>query len=189
MGVGLSKLFAKKVLIPHPGHAHPPLDIGVKLSLVGSDVLKFEYVVVGPIADLLVPEKAEPRRADNLWQHTCFEAFIGASEGTAYVEYNFAPSFEWAAYCFEAYREGMAPAIDLPAPHIFLEQDARRFTQTVFIDGSALKWAGWGAIALSAVIETRDGTKSYWALHHPPGKPDFHHPDCFALKLPAAGQE
>ena len=27
---------------------------------------------------------------------------------------------------------------------------------------------------------------SYWALAHPPGKPDFHHPDCFALELPAA---
>ena len=40
-------------------------------------------------------------------------------------------------------------------------------------------------IALSAVIEEVDGTKSYWALRHPPGAPDFHHPDCFALELPA----
>lgn len=40
-------------------------------------------------------------------------------------------------------------------------------------------------IALSAVIEEKDGTKSYWALRHPPGKPDFHHPDCFALTLEA----
>src|SRR3546814_3736372 len=32
-------------------------------------------------------------------------------------------------------------------------------------------------LALSAVIEELDGTKSYWALAHPPGKPDFHHPD------------
>ena len=40
-------------------------------------------------------------------------------------------------------------------------------------------------IALSAVIEETDGTKSYWALRHPPGAPDFHHPDCFALTLEA----
>jgi len=40
-------------------------------------------------------------------------------------------------------------------------------------------------IGLSAVIEETDGTKSYWALRHPPGKPDFHHPDCFALTLGA----
>lgn len=39
-------------------------------------------------------------------------------------------------------------------------------------------------IGLSAVIEEMDGTKSYWALAHPAGKPDFHHPDCFTLELP-----
>ena len=38
---------------------------------------------------------------------------------------------------------------------------------------------------LTAVIEERDGTKSYWALNHPPdGPPDFHHPACFTLELP-----
>jgi hypothetical protein len=36
------------------------------------------------------------------------------------------------------------------------------------------------------VIEETNGRKSYWALAHPPGKPDFHHSDCFALGLPAA---
>ena len=43
-------------------------------------------------------------------------------------------------------------------------------------------------LALAAVIEEVDGTKSYWALRHPPGKPDFHHPDCFALTLEARGR-
>ena len=40
-------------------------------------------------------------------------------------------------------------------------------------------------MGLSAVLEETDGTKSYWALAHPPGAPDFHHPDCFALDIPA----
>lgn len=40
-------------------------------------------------------------------------------------------------------------------------------------------------IGLSAVIATKEGAISYWALAHPPGKPDFHHKDCFALKLGA----
>ena len=35
-----------------------------------------------------------------------------------------------------------------------------------------------------AVIEAVDGSVSYWALAHPAGKPDFHHPDGFALQLP-----
>jgi hypothetical protein len=35
---------------------------------------------------------------------------------------------------------------------------------------------------LAAVVETTRGI-SYWALHHPADKPDFHHPDSFALRL------
>ena len=182
----MSKLLAKRVLVPHPGHDHLPLDLGVRLTLIGSDVLKLEYVVVGPIADLLIPQKADPERRDGLWQHTCFEVFIGLADSPAYVEYNFAPSREWAAYRFDGYREGMAEAHDLPAPDIFVDQDGpNRFSQIVILDVSPLK-AKWGAIACSAVIEAQGGAKSYWALQHPPGKPDFHHADCFALKLPAA---
>ena len=41
-------------------------------------------------------------------------------------------------------------------------------------------------LGLSAVIEETTGRKSFWALAHPPGKADFHHPDCFAFELPAA---
>ena len=40
-------------------------------------------------------------------------------------------------------------------------------------------------LGLSAVLEEKDGTKSYWALAHPnPEKPDFHDPGCFAAHLP-----
>ena len=42
---------------------------------------------------------------------------------------------------------------------------------------------GWD-IGLSAVIEEIDGTKSYWALAHGNGPPDFHNPTCFAYHLP-----
>jgi len=38
-------------------------------------------------------------------------------------------------------------------------------------------------LGLSAVVESVDGGLSYWAMRHPPGKPDFHHVDAFALQL------
>ncbi|MGH8770025.1 MAG: hypothetical protein ACREV2_02415, partial [Burkholderiales bacterium] len=38
-------------------------------------------------------------------------------------------------------------------------------------------------LALTAVIEDENGKLSYWALEHPPGKPDFHHQVAFALEL------
>jgi hypothetical protein len=39
------------------------------------------------------------------------------------------------------------------------------------------------SLALSTVVEDRDGALSYWAIRHTPGRPDFHHPDAFALEL------
>jgi hypothetical protein len=38
-------------------------------------------------------------------------------------------------------------------------------------------------IAMAAVVEDEGGRLSYWALRHPPGRPDFHHPDSFTLEL------
>ena len=39
------------------------------------------------------------------------------------------------------------------------------------------------AIALTAVLEFTGGRMSYWALAHPPGRPDFHHRDGFVATL------
>ena len=38
---------------------------------------------------------------------------------------------------------------------------------------------------LTAVIETIDGARSYWALAHGGDKPDFHDLATFALRVPA----
>ena len=61
----------------------------------------------------------------------------------------------------------------------------RRFA----IFDAAIPRAGLPALpwryGLSAVIEEAGAVKSYWSLAHPPGKPDFHHPTCFAATLAA----
>ena len=38
-------------------------------------------------------------------------------------------------------------------------------------------------LGLSVVVEDTNGGMSYWALAHPPGKPDFHHPDGFTCEF------
>ena len=63
---------------------------------------------------------------------------------------------------------------------------ASQYALNACLDDPALGGPGEWLAAITAVIEEADGTKSYWALRHPAGKPDFHHPDCLALELPAA---
>ena len=66
-------------------------------------------------------------------------------------------------------------------PYIRMEDNFTWWTVGATITADAAhRWR----LGLSAVLEERDGTKSYWALAHPPGDtPDFHHEDCFAAQL------
>ena len=129
---------------------------------------------------LRMPGHQSPARTDGLWQTTCFEMFWKPDGGDAYFEFNLSPSSYWAAYAFVGHRAGMR---DLAVPvDPFIEATADGLEAD--LDLSALP-PGPAHVALSAVIEEVDGTKSYWALRHPPGAPDFHHPDCFAWQVPA----
>lgn len=150
--------------------------------------LVLRYFVTGKMSDLRLPPVTAPARTDELWRRTCFEAFVRASPGAVYTEFNFAPSTQWAAYRFSGYREGMSVA-GLRAPRIEVQSNAERYElqASLELDGllglpSDTVWH----LGLSAVIEEASGRKSYWALTHPPGKADFHHADSFALELPKA---
>lgn len=133
-----------------------------------------------------LPARAASQRADALWKTTCFELFLRPAGGDAYVELNFSPSMQWAAYAFDSYRSGMrdlplrAPAIQPIEP-----ENGAAYGLAVELDLSGLP-AFPAQASLTAVIEEADGTKSYWALAHPTGKPDFHDPACFMLELAAA---
>jgi hypothetical protein len=158
-------------LVPHPATPCAALR-AIEASVVraGND-LRVAYVLQGAIDRLRLPP---PRAAGALWQHTCCELFV-AHALPAYREYNFSPSGEWAAYSFGSYRNGAA--VEIPDPRIAVKRDRERLELTAAIQADAR------TIGLSAVIEEQDGTLSYWALKHAPGKPDFHHPDAFALEL------
>ena len=135
---------------------------------------------IGAPADRFVmPDGSDGERADALWQTTCFEAFLRVHGAEDYREWNFAPSGRWAAYDFTGYREGMT-APDVMPPYVRMEDNFTWWALGATIGVPAdQEWA----LGLSAVLEEKDGTKSYWALAHPADKPDFHHPDCFAARL------
>jgi hypothetical protein len=161
---------------------------GIDVDVVGPTAgsLALTYVVYGNLDRLRLPRKTAPTRADELWQHTCFEAFVGSAAGAAYYELNFAPSTQWAAYRFSGYREGMRIATEIGAPRIDAQSAPDRFTlqTSLSLDGlpALARDVGW-RLGLAAIIEDTRGGKSYWALAHPPGKPDFHHFDCFAREF------
>lgn len=174
----------------------------VRVERPAAGVLQFEYRLEGDVARLRVPEKRAPRQVDELWKHTCFEAFIAVADDPsalspattpqsigAYRELNFAPSTEWAAYSFTGYRAGMAPVV-LPPPDIRVEATSSSLELIARIDTRAL-FASTDAdlaraplrIAIATVVEDDAGAITYWALQHAPARPDFHHPAGFILEV------
>jgi len=155
--------------------------IEVDVARPRPDSLVLSYVVSGRISDLRLPPIVAAARADELWQHTCFEAFVRPSAGPGYYEFNFSPSTQYAAYGFDGYRSGMRVATEIDAPRIELRSTVESYTlqAALELDGLSLPWR----LGLAAVLEETNGRKSYWALAHPPGKADFHQADCFALEL------
>jgi hypothetical protein len=174
-------------LVPHPSTAPSGAEFKVWASVdhvakLGPEATTNIWFGVGaPIGRFTIPELSEPWRADELWKTTCFEAFVQPSGQQAYREWNFAPTGNWAAYDFSAYRQGMERAAVENGPYIRIEDNFTWWSigATIATDAEAVLRLG-----LSAVLEESDGTKSYWALAHcDPEKPDFHLADCFTAKL------
>ena len=184
---------AEAALRCHPATPAPGITgIGVRVCWCGPDRLGLRYEVAGDADALVLPAARPAQFADRLWEHTCFEAFILTEQGS-YCELNFSPSTQWAIYCFSAYRKDMARAEVTAPPVITTRSGSGRITVEALADltGIAGTSATPARMALSAVIEAPDGTRSYWALAHPAPKPDFHHPDAFTLPWrhpPAANQ-
>jgi hypothetical protein len=177
----------RRALRIHPdGDRGPVVRIEADVRRPGPAVLALAYELTGQTADLRIPPPAPPGPADGLWKHTCFEAFVSLGEGRGYLEFNLSPSGQWAAYRFSDYRADMAPMAELPPPAISLASRADGLVLKTELDLSAVTDlppdAPW-RLGLAAVTEDAQGRIGYWALAHPPGKPDFHHLDGFACEV------
>lgn len=173
-------------LVPHPRTppAAPALEVWATVDhvagLASVATTNIWFGVRAPIGRFVIPSLSEPWRADELWKSTCFEAFVRAEGDDGYREWNFAPAGNWNAYGFSAYREGMERAEITNPPYIRMEDNFTWWSVGATIATDADRSHRLG---LSAVLEEKDGSKSYWALAHPADEPDFHHPDCFAARL------
>jgi hypothetical protein len=153
--------------------------VEVHVQRVAGETLGIRYAVRGEISRLEVPPALDADlRRDELWRHTCFEAFIRVT-GSGYHEFNFAPSGAWAAYRFSDYRQGMQRLDAVDTPRIEVQRTAAALVVETSIRASGAPLR----LALAAVLEENDGRLSYWALRHPSDRPDFHHRDSFQLEL------
>ena len=112
------------------------------------------------------PAFSQRHRADNLWQDTCLELFIGATDDKTYHELNLAPGGGWNCYQFTDYREGMLPSddfelLDQQTAHCRLSAELRCPTPARRL-----------TIGPAAVIRSGDNL-AYFAEQHG-DQPDFH---------------
>jgi hypothetical protein len=177
-------------LLRHPATPAPVVrSIEVHAARTVGGGLEFAYCLRGDMARLLIPALQKAGCADRLWEHSCFEAFVGVLGEPAYHEFNFSPSGQWAAYAFSGYRQRDEALRLLVPPQITARLSVGRLELAAEIPASVLPpMAGVATlqVGLAAVIEaidTVDGSHSYWALRHPAVLPDFHHRASFALEL------
>lgn len=167
------------VLVPHSGDEQ-----GLRLQAAATRAdaaLKVRFLLEGALTRQL---RLRAAPGGELWQHTCFEAFLRRAGMPAYLEFNFALNGEWRAYSFTRYRERVAVR-DACVPEIVIDASENRVRLDARIPLEGPFAAGELEVGLSAVLEAQDGTLAYWALRHPAGKPDFHHEEAFALRLHA----
>jgi len=171
----------------HPdSHSVAVKSIDVEIARPRAGRLELSYIVTGQLSSIRMPPAAANARSDGLWRRTCFEAFIRASPDAGYYELNFSPSRQWAAYQFSGYRNGMRIADEITGVPIKVRSSPDRYTLQASLEFTDLPRDRSWRLGLSAVIEDAKGAISYWALTHPPGKPDFHHADGFACEFSPA---
>ena len=177
-------------LIPHHSGAVPPgrCTLVANVELVGP-VLRFSYRLRGELAAIAIPHRVPARRAERLWEHTCFEAFVAPGAGERYFELNFSPSTEWAAYELDGYRRGQHPLALMRPPAIEVAASGSDLRVTADVELPAAAEARWPwRIGLTAVVEDRAGGRAYFALEHPRPAPDFHDAAAFVISLDGSAQ-
>ena len=171
-------------LVAHPQGDTPAAAVAARAELDRGRRLTLEWSLTGDLKALAIPRRSASRRADRLWEHTCFEAFVAPASGARYCELNFAPSTRWAAYELDGYRQGMRPLELATPPTVKIVTAANELRVTAGVELGGLADAPWPwRIGLTAVVEDRAGGRAFYALLHPRDKPDFHDAAAFTVIL------
>lgn len=153
--------------------------IQIFADIVISDVWTISFLIDDPKKSILY--HLQNGRQDGLWQQTCFEFFLQKEGDLGYWEFNFSPASAWNIYRFESYRHPQPPK----KSDDFLVQNIQFDGEKLVIELKpqlSFEKGQFFKIGFSAVIESKDKTKSFWALTHSQEKPDFHWSESFSQK-------
>ena len=175
-------------LIPFPAFAIPDISVSGEISLQ-NNIVDLHYVLAGRLQDVLFPSTSmNPHRNDELWKLTCFEFFLAAQEQPQYWEFNMSPSGDWNIYHMDAYRRvGFREETSFSRLPFEVRKETDLFHVNALVDLDPILQPGqFLEFGIATIIQSTDGTETYWALTHPASFADFHLRESFILRL--AGQ-
>ncbi|NWG34722.1 MAG: DOMON-like domain-containing protein [Chloroflexi bacterium] len=172
-------------LIPFPTNDLPQIRVTGEIER-REGALFIRYAATGEIDSVRVPAPTHsPSRRNELWKTTCFEFFLAVPGKPEYWEFNLSPSGDWNAYRMDEYRRiGFREDTLVRQIQIAVREEAGelRLSAQVGLDplfeADQILEAG-----ISAVIRTKNGTETYWALRHPNAHADFHHREGFEIRI------
>ncbi|MGE3770824.1 MAG: DOMON-like domain-containing protein [Bdellovibrionales bacterium] len=171
----------KYTLTPFPGTSCAAVkSLQVNAERPEPRLLRLTYTLNADMAGLRIPAPAPGVPTLDLWKHTCFEMFYCLLGEDEYHEFNFAPSGAWDHYQFGDYRMRLPNAPKTKPVMRIAKQTADTLEMVVDVP---LETREPVDANLAAVIESTDGTLTYWALDHQDDEPNFHNQACFKAEL------
>lgn len=168
-------------LVPF-GEAIVPVALTVDVVRQG-DRINLRYGMTGDLAAVAIPSSTAGNRMDCLWEHTCFEFFLGVPGEANYWEVNLSPSGDWNCYRLMGYREGLLAESRVERVLFQVLQVKQALCLEANFELLSLGLTGPVELSVTAVVEAADGAVGYWAIAHCGEAADFHLRDSFVVRL------
>jgi hypothetical protein len=170
-------------LIPYAAGQLPRIEIIGEVER-RENRLFVRYDIRGDVGSIHLPAFSSPARKDDLWRATCFEFFVALPSCPEYWEFNMSPSSEWNVYHMDAYRQVNMQEETRICQLPFTFQKGNEISLDISIDLNLILQADPRVqLGITAIIQTKDGSETYWALSHPGTKADFHLRESFILEM------
>lgn len=160
----------------------PQVLIDADLQLISADCFELVFKWQDKANEIIFSNSPVAGRYHELWQHTCFEAFVmpvTSANNKNYFEINLNTQKAWNVYQFEDYRSPQPPIECANAEVVdfqFKENLLRAKVKFNKMEFKKLK------VSLCAVLNVKEVGNTYWSFKHADTKPNFHHFDSFVIE-------